>query len=274
MLCTTASRLVKNEPRKDRQEEEIKHSDGQLTPSHVLNATPTSVPISTPISAVAPFAAAEPEPEPELEEPQVDAAPSYAAIQSIISSLANLQSEFTFPTHLDFLPGPLLKLAYTPNNAPLHGHEHALTGLLTQLDAVESYGDDVVRKARKARKKAVGPIEKELERLDGMKSEAWKQSTKLEPEDSGEEDEEMEDASDKLPTIDQPSQEPVAPVDSTATDQTEHTALSDVRRAASVEQAIGTDPAPIPILEAESTELEEVKKGGDLEIMGDWDQDL
>ncbi|CAE6505471.1 unnamed protein product, partial [Rhizoctonia solani] len=141
------------------------------TPTPTPNSKPASVPVSTPT----PPTVAEPEPE----EPQVDTTPSYAAVQSILSSFATLQSEFTFPAQLDFLPGSSLKLAYTPNNAPLHGYEHALTGLLTQLDAVESYGDDGVRKARK---EAVKSIEKELERLDGMKAEAWKRATEPEPE--------------------------------------------------------------------------------------------
>ncbi|KAJ1302143.1 hypothetical protein OPQ81_000971 [Rhizoctonia solani] len=137
--------------------------------------TPTPVPVSvsSPAPAPAPTVA-----ELEPEEPQIDTAPSYSAVELILASLATIQSEFTFPTQLDFLPGSP-KLAYTPNNAPLHGYEHALTGLLTQLDAVESYGDDGVRKARK---EAVKTIEKELERLDGMKAEAWNRVNAPQPE--------------------------------------------------------------------------------------------
>ncbi|KAF8699911.1 BAG domain, partial [Rhizoctonia solani] len=77
------------------------------------------------------------------------------------------RSEFTFPTHIDFLPGPSPKLAYTANNAPVHGYEHALTGLLTKLDGLESCGDAEVRKARK---EAVKRVEEELKRLDKIKA--------------------------------------------------------------------------------------------------------
>ncbi|KAG8679447.1 hypothetical protein FRC11_003722, partial [Ceratobasidium sp. 423] len=196
------------------------------TPNPACSDTPTPDPTSTP--HVPTPTAAESQPEPE--EPQIDTAPSYAAVQSILSSFATLQSEFSFPTQPDFLPGLSPKLAYTPNNAPLHGYEHALTGLLTQLDGVESYGDSGVRKARK---EAVKTIEKELERLDGMKAEAWKCITEPKPEmpepvsvnagakvdpfsvplpeDSDVEDEEMDGTLEELPTVGQPSEEPLAP---------------------------------------------------------------
>ncbi|KAG8737331.1 hypothetical protein FRC12_017189 [Ceratobasidium sp. 428] len=114
---------------------------------------------------------------------QIDTSPSRKAVVDILSKFANLKSGFTFPATLDFLPppegvsAPAPKLAYTPNNAPLHQHEHLLTGLLTQLDAVESYGDAEVRKARKD---AVKEIEKELEELDGRKVNEWRRQ--FEPE--------------------------------------------------------------------------------------------
>ncbi|KAG8750241.1 hypothetical protein FRC12_013007 [Ceratobasidium sp. 428] len=103
---------------------------------------------------------------------RIDTSPSHKAVIDILSKFTSLKSSFTFPATLDFLPPPedistpAPKLAYTPNNAPLHQYEHLLTGLLTQLDAVESYGD---AKVRKARKDAVKEIEKELEGLDGRK---------------------------------------------------------------------------------------------------------
>ncbi|KAG8747105.1 hypothetical protein FRC12_014148 [Ceratobasidium sp. 428] len=114
---------------------------------------------------------------------QIDTSPSRKAVVDILSKFANLKSSFTFPATLDFLPppegvlAPAPKLAYTPNNAPLHQYEHLLTGLLTQLDAVESYGDAEVRKARKD---AVKEIEKELEELDGRKVNEWRRQ--FEPE--------------------------------------------------------------------------------------------
>ncbi|QRW23435.1 BAG domain protein [Rhizoctonia solani] len=155
------------------------------TPSTPPMFSPTPKPTATdaPASSTQSPAPAEPrsavETEPEVDEQQIDTAPSHAAIQSILSSFATLQSEFTFPTHIDFLPGPSPKLAYTANNAPVHGYEHALTGLLTKLDGVESYGDAEVRRARK---EAVNAIERELERLDKMKTDAWKNTNEPQAE--------------------------------------------------------------------------------------------
>ncbi|KAG8737289.1 hypothetical protein FRC10_008379 [Ceratobasidium sp. 414] len=108
---------------------------------------------------------------------QVDTSPSRKAVADILSKFSSLKSSFILPTTLDFLPSPegvstsTPKLAYTPNNAPLHQYEHLLTSLLTQLDAVESYGDMGVRKARRG---AVRKIEKELEELDGKKVHKWR----------------------------------------------------------------------------------------------------
>ncbi|CAE6467888.1 unnamed protein product [Rhizoctonia solani] len=151
------------------------HTSVPLRTSPRPTTTPTDAPAPSPMPSptaaeLEPMPQTESEPEPEPEESQVNTAPSHAAIQSILSSFSILQSEFAFPTQLDFLPGTSAKLAYTPNNAPLHGYEHALTGLLTKLDAVESYGDGEVRRTRK---EAVKTIERELERLDGMKVDVW-----------------------------------------------------------------------------------------------------
>ncbi|CUA74807.1 hypothetical protein RSOLAG22IIIB_11503 [Rhizoctonia solani] len=210
----------------------------------------TSVPVSTPVPVLT---STEPEPE---EEPQVDTTPSHTAIQSVLSSLTALQSEFTFPTRLDFQPGSS-KLAYTPNNAPLHGYEHALTGLLTKLDAVESYGDDGVRRARK---EGVKTIEQELERLDEMKAEVWRRINEPEPEvvksnTGGEvdptsvplpedEDEEMEDGSQTTVSLSSTteSEQPSAPGPA-GYDPTQPTVLSEPEQSTSSEQILDTAPA-------------------------------
>ncbi|KEP49495.1 BAG domain protein [Rhizoctonia solani 123E] len=238
------------------------------------DSSPAPAPVSTPApesTQVEPKPT--PEPKVEVEEPQVDTAPSHSAVQSILFSFASLQSEFTFPTRLDFVSGSS-KLAYTPNNAPLHGYEHALTGLLTQLDAVESYGDDGVRRARK---EAVKAIEKELGRLDGMKAEVWRRINEPEPEVSesvvpgtetevdpasvplpDEEDEDMDDtlgtavsetsesfAANQSPVL----EEPLAPADSK---QSEPTTLTGNEGSTSLEQSTFTDSTPVstpPILD-------------------------
>lgn len=61
-------------------------------------------------------------------------------------------------------------LAYTPVNRPLQAYEEALTRLLTQLDEISSQGSDKVKKERKA---LATDVQKELDRLDGIKVVEW-----------------------------------------------------------------------------------------------------
>jgi len=119
--------------------------------------------------------------EPIFDEPTeitgIDVDASHATVSGILETFTSLSSNFTFPLRLEFIPAPSSdspKLAYTPVNAPLHQYEHMLTGLLTRLDAVESFGDEAVRKVRK---EAVKRIEKELEELDRRKMEEWKRQS-------------------------------------------------------------------------------------------------
>ncbi|GJE88964.1 hypothetical protein PsYK624_050520 [Phanerochaete sordida] len=85
---------------------------------------------------------------------------SLGTIARIEESLRALESSFVFPTDLDldldlartangWDSDSETELAYTPRNKPVHAYEHALNGLLAQLDAVESFGDDAVRGRRK-----------------------------------------------------------------------------------------------------------------------------
>ncbi|KAG9095510.1 hypothetical protein FS749_010318 [Ceratobasidium sp. UAMH 11750] len=73
---------------------------------------------------------------------QPDTAKSHAAVAGIFATFASLSSNFAFPSHLGFSSSSSSdspKPAYTPNNGPLQQYEHLLAGLLTRLDAVESY---------------------------------------------------------------------------------------------------------------------------------------
>ncbi|KAI0651111.1 hypothetical protein C8Q79DRAFT_11962 [Trametes meyenii] len=98
---------------------------------------------------------------------------SLAQITAVEDALRKLESTFAFPERLDFvnpLPSPTPSdsdepgaLAYTPNNTPVHAYEHALNGLLTQLDAVESNGDLAVRGRRK---EVVREVERALEAVE------------------------------------------------------------------------------------------------------------
>jgi hypothetical protein len=83
---------------------------------------------------------------------------SIEEINSIEAHFLALESDFVFPRTLDFSPtisrtysyaGSDIKLAHTAVNAPIHNFTHALSLLLNQLDAVESYGNDDVRGRRK-----------------------------------------------------------------------------------------------------------------------------
>ncbi|KAF8206578.1 hypothetical protein K438DRAFT_1756566 [Mycena galopus ATCC 62051] len=101
-----------------------------------------------------------------------------AAIQRVARAFRVLSSEFAFPSRLDFVQQPAVsanypaaKLPYTPRNAPVRNYENALNDLLSQLDAIDSEGDAVVRRQRKL---VVGMVEKALEDLDRIVEGRWK----------------------------------------------------------------------------------------------------
>lgn len=88
---------------------------------------------------------------------------SLQAIDNIRGQLQAVRSSFTFPESLDVAPRSRSRspspvrdsdsesgsLPFTRRNKPVHVYEHALSGLLTQLDGVESNGDEEVRKRRR-----------------------------------------------------------------------------------------------------------------------------
>lgn len=99
---------------------------------------------------------------------------SILSIDKIESSFHELRDSFTFPPSLDFVAtatqpddavqgADAVELAFTPTNAPLRAYEHALNGLLAQLDEVESEGDESVRGRRR---EVVREVEMELEKID------------------------------------------------------------------------------------------------------------
>jgi len=101
------------------------------------------------------------------------------SIRGIEERFVNLTYDFKFPSSPDF-PDPstlgtspltaVPELLHTHANQPIHAYETALVGLLTELDAVDSAGDDEVRHARK---EVVNRIERELEKVETLKNEAW-----------------------------------------------------------------------------------------------------
>ncbi|KAF7972564.1 hypothetical protein HWV62_17684 [Athelia sp. TMB] len=104
-----------------------------------------------------------------------DVVDSMNAIHSIEAHFAVLASEFSFPSRLEFTPPSsrpsspspssslTSNLAYTSANAPVRYYEQALSALLVQLDAVESHGNEDVRKARK---EVVARVEGALEEVE------------------------------------------------------------------------------------------------------------
>ncbi|KAF8316302.1 hypothetical protein DL93DRAFT_766526 [Clavulina sp. PMI_390] len=95
------------------------------------------------------------------------------AIGAIESRFVNLTYDFKFPTNPDFSPtasSASSALLFTPTNAPVRAYEQSLTSLLTDLDAVDSQGDEDVRHARK---ELVKRVEAALESLDAVKAAAW-----------------------------------------------------------------------------------------------------
>lgn len=107
-----------------------------------------------------------------------DVSDSMNAVHDIEAAFNTLRTDFSFPTHLDFTPPSSVpssphtsdsestlssKLTYTANNSPVRYYEQALNALLGQLDAIESWGNEEVRKERKV---VVGRVESALEDVE------------------------------------------------------------------------------------------------------------
>lgn len=97
---------------------------------------------------------------------------SYAAIDQIVRELDACAQSFQHPRDIDFEPtsGSTPKLAYTAKNRPVFEQTQRLEKLQGRLDAVESYGDKSVRRARK---EAVTMIERELEGMKRIQARIW-----------------------------------------------------------------------------------------------------
>jgi hypothetical protein len=88
--------------------------------------------------------------------------PSLETLDRLSTTFSHLTSTFTLPP-VDFsrasTPGrsssPTTHLSFTTANRPIHEYEAALSKLLTELDAVDSDGDDAVRMRRRELVKSV-----------------------------------------------------------------------------------------------------------------------
>ncbi|KAL0063230.1 hypothetical protein AAF712_009832 [Marasmius tenuissimus] len=117
-----------------------------------------------------------------------DVLKSMNAVDTIAAAFNALQQDFIFPTQLDFTPtssaasspvssdtessaGTIGKLAYTARNHPVRYYEQGLTGLLSRLDGVESFGSGEVRMRRK---EVVARVEGALDELEREVEGRWK----------------------------------------------------------------------------------------------------
>ncbi|GAA5845917.1 hypothetical protein JCM3766R1_000859 [Sporobolomyces carnicolor] len=98
---------------------------------------------------------------------------SLAQLDSATARLADLRKAFVVPRHLTFKPNSS-KLDYTPNNAPFHSFDEALTKLLIELDSIDSCGGDLEIRTR--RKGLVLEVEREIEQLEAIRKREYERS--------------------------------------------------------------------------------------------------
>jgi len=117
----------------------------------------------------------------------LDVLKSMEQVRNIEAGFAALESDFVFPSQLDFnndarnpfdtstssdSEGSVTsRLAYTSHNHPVRFYEQALGALMVQLDAVESFGNDELRSRRK---EVVERVEKALEELESEVEGRWR----------------------------------------------------------------------------------------------------
>jgi hypothetical protein len=133
-----------------------------LPPSATSPSTSSStapVPAASSAETSAPASPATPAPAPTA---TFTRKPSLEILDRLSTTFAHLTSAFTLPA-VDFsrpsTPGrsssPTTHLSFTTANRPIHEYEAALSKLLTELDAVDSDGDDSVRTRRRELVKSV-----------------------------------------------------------------------------------------------------------------------
>ncbi|KAK0246399.1 hypothetical protein EDD85DRAFT_804032 [Armillaria nabsnona] len=138
-----------------------------------------------------------------------DVVSSIEAVRNVETAFRAVQSEFVFPVQLDFTPAPSPassdsessltgRLAYTSRNAPVRYYEQSLSGLLAQLDSVESFGHEGLRRLRK---EVVGKVESALEELEREVEGRWRSKTAKEAKVAGEQDAVNTEAAEKVPTL-------------------------------------------------------------------------
>jgi len=121
----------------------------------------------------------------EREQAQIDRAIALSSVEHLQNTLTKLQTNFVLPTEFDYYAtstddrdetatassvssSDLTKLIpYTNTNKPVYKYENELSGLLEELDKIDSHGDGEVREKRKAVAKAVEKALKDIEHVVG-----------------------------------------------------------------------------------------------------------
>ncbi|KAJ7275522.1 hypothetical protein B0H12DRAFT_1066353 [Mycena haematopus] len=117
--------------------------------------------------------------------PVKDVASSTAEVHAIDASFTTLANEFVFPPQLDFSTSRtasptrnttaeesvIAKLSYSTQNQPVRFYHQALIGLLTRLDAVDSFGDEGLRHERK---EVVGRVEGAMDEVERVVEGRWR----------------------------------------------------------------------------------------------------
>jgi hypothetical protein len=124
-------------------------TSSSTAPAPAATSAETSAPAHPPTPAPAPIAT-------------FTRKPSLETLDRLSTTFSHLTSTFTLPP-VDFSrastpdrsSSPTTHLSFTTANRPIHEYEAALSKLLTELDAVESDGDDTVRMRRRELVKSV-----------------------------------------------------------------------------------------------------------------------
>ncbi|KAG6901524.1 hypothetical protein C0995_010898 [Termitomyces sp. Mi166 len=106
---------------------------------------------------------------------------SMLKIQELQDALDALQSGFTLPEYLDFLDkslvfdsSPLGHLDFTKNNGPVRDQKDALIRLQTDIDSIQTYDNEFVRKSRRKAVHKIGQALCDLEEKVQRRLQEWR----------------------------------------------------------------------------------------------------
>ncbi|KAH6916774.1 hypothetical protein BKA70DRAFT_311640 [Coprinopsis sp. MPI-PUGE-AT-0042] len=161
-------------------------------------------------------------------------------VHRIQDEFRKFESEFVFPSQLDFVPSAnpsstaLAHLAFTARNHPVRFYEQCLASLLAELDSIESQGDATLRSKRK---ETVRLVEQALETLEQEIMGRWKTAKAKEevaPTSTPQADEAETPTSFTVPILDGDSKVPA-----------EDTPVNELPESAVVDSALSTVDGPL-----------------------------